>query len=295
MDYKNIITSLQTDKKYSDILGLHYFSKEDSTICDYLIPKIPYLYSTTHHQETISLDSLFDESLKDIKPFISIECHEKLSSIISYTPIQLYDGTVSFVNITFKRDFMTGGISKLGTIRSYTLPRSITKDNIITLIHEHCHALKDTNYKEHADTFVTGEVIPMFFELINYENDELRKITLQNRLHGLANSKDLYLYAKENKETINKNVEPISLYIPNHSLCDFVKSYSGVYLNSFYYALILYHLYKENSTKILKLISNVLTQEITTIEMLKLLNIHNDIKGEIFEQEINSLKKVLKL
>lgn len=45
---------------------------------------------------------------------------------------------------------------------------------------------------------------------------------------------------------------------------------------------------------ILNLVKKVLNHELTTIEMLRLLNIYNDIKGEVFESELDLVRKLIK-
>ena len=79
------------------------------------------------------------------------------------------------------------------------------------------------------------------------------------------------------------------------SVYEYIRSYIGRYLNSFYYAIILYNMYKENPKKILGYVSKVLNHELTTYDMLIDLNIYGDIKGEVFENEINSIKRSLKI
>ena len=63
--------------------------------------------------------------------------------------------------------------------------------DIISLGHEHCHALKETNYNEHKNQLTLGEVIPIFYELINYENNFLKQKCLEYRLFCLKEQKTL--------------------------------------------------------------------------------------------------------
>lgn len=65
-------------------------------------------------------------------------------------------------------------------------------------------------------------------------------------------------------------------------------------MNSFYYVVILYSMYKETPKKILDLVSRVLKQEITTLDMLNCLGIYGDIKGGTFEKELDHIRKLLK-
>ena len=65
-------------------------------------------------------------------------------------------------------------------------------------------------------------------------------------------------------------------------------------MNSFYYALMLYSLYKETPNKILNLVNKVLNHEMTTFELLNNLGLYGDIKGEIFEKELGMIRQLVK-
>ena len=129
--------------------------------------------------------------------------------------------------------------------------------------------------------------------MIYNPNELLKKELLKFRMFWLLeNRKDYlllgYLYLEE---WLNEFVGE------NDCQCDvykFMISKIGCYLNSFYYAVMLYNMYKETPKKILDLVSKVLKHEITTMEMLEMLDVYGDIRGSIFEKELNCIKRVLK-
>ena len=75
---------------------------------------------------------------------------------------------------------------------------------------------------------------------------------------------------------------------------EYARTKIGCYLNSFYYALILYHMYKETPNKIMNLVYKVLMNEMTTLELLQQLGIYGDIRGEVFEKELRNVKKLVR-
>lgn len=286
---EKLINSLHATQKHCDILGLNYFSSEDSKICDYVIPQIPEIHFNKTNQNSISTTQLFTRSLENLRKYIKEDCYKQLFAIVYTTPHYQLDEESAFVNISYKQNPLTQEINKSGIIKSYGIPTTLYETDIITLVHEHIHVLKDTNYYEYQNAFVTGEVLPIFFEIINYERSRLKRMALSDRLQLLYRSKEVCLYIKEKEVNLKSSQNESS----NYDIYDFAKGYAGVYLNSFYYALILYDLYKKDPIKILKLISKVLNHQITTLELLNKLNIYCDIKSEIFEKEIKKIQKVL--
>ena len=137
---------------------------------------------------------------------------------------------------------------------------------------------------------------PIFYELIDYENSKLKIKHLEYRLFWLTEQKETYLAISK---ILKDNINNYKLSFLNddinatQNIYEYVKSYFGSYLGGFYYALILYNMYKVNPEIILNLINDVLSHKITTLDMLNKLNIYGSIEGETFEKEINTIKKVL--
>ena len=114
----------------------------------------------------------------------------------------------------------------------------------------------------------------------------MRRENIKARLYNLNNDRNVFI--------TSNNFFDITDDINDKLLFEHIRSKVGCYLNSFYYAIILYSMYKVSPKKILNLVSKVLKHEITTLEMLEKLNLYGDIRGSVFEKELNGIKKVLK-
>lgn len=73
-----------------------------------------------------------------------------------------------------------------------------------------------------------------------------------------------------------------------------IQSRSGEYLNSFYYALVLFNMYKDNPKMILELVRKVLNKEMSTLDLLVNLGLYHKNSDYIFNEELGKIRKVLK-
>ena len=278
-----------------DQLKINYLSKDDIEICNYVSNLISYTpLSIFNLEKSINLKTLIDMSLTQIG-ILKLKDNSKISDILSKTPIyhsqpkHIFKTIIGY-SLEKNQEYFETVIPNSGSIYQYDIPRKLYLSDITPFSHELCHSLKDTNYKEYVNIYNTGEVIPMFYDLISIENtDNIKKRNLQIRMHYSYLNKLEFLTIQEFIENeLNKDVKY------NRNVYNYLQSRDGCYLNSFYYTLILYHMYKENPLKILTLVKKVLNHDITTIEMLNYLGIYNNIQGEIFEKELNEIKKILK-
>lgn len=150
------------------------------------------------------------------------------------------------------------------------IPRVVDNLSHIFLGHEFHHLLKDINPEERKLRDRFAEVIPLFFELVNVDNEKVEEIKseiIKRRLALLVSDKE-------------------ALFQENCSIDRCVQ-----YFNSFYYALCLRSVYRENPEKVLMLVSKVLNHVINTQELLQLLNIYDASLDNVVEDEYNDLKK----
>lgn len=285
-------------KKYMDKMNINYLSKEDFLICEYVIDQLVNIdVDNIYYGKSILINELKEKSLEEIKIF-GIDIKNKIIDLLYRTPFNYdFDKDSKFgTEISYSFDESDSLVSKIGIVSGYIVPSKLYELSVYHFVHEYIHMLKDTNYDEYKSFISLGEVIPLFYELMIYNPDEmLKKELLRLRMFWLfENRKDYllldYLYLGE---WINEFV----CETDNDCKCDvyeFMISKIGCYLNSFYYAVILYNMYKDNPKKILDLVSRVLKQEITTLEMLNILNIYGDINGSVFEKELDVIRKVLK-
>lgn len=130
-------------------------------------------------------------------------------------------------------------------------PNVLDKASYAFLGHEFHHCVKDINLKERRVRDRVSEVIPMFYEMLCADEEENEIVS---------------------KEILKRRLSLLDL--DKKSECE--DSRQLQYFNSFYYALALYNRYRkdENKVLILRLITRVLNGEISTLDMLEMLDIY---------------------
>lgn len=281
--------------KYADIMQLEYLGNNGINICNYVTNvMIPPYNNLIHFGNRISLNRMLNQSLEYIKLFGNDITHRAAAIIFSvpFHPIneQLYYFTTE---ITYEIIDNSYCVKDSGMITGFQIPKKLYEYSTINFGHEICHSLKDTNYEEHRYIYSLGETIPLFYELISLNpNDIYSKDMIKTRLFFLYRQGLEFML---NKDLINveKRVNDSKSNGDKNSY-QFMLSKIGCYIHSFYYAIILYNMYKETPQRILKLANKVLNHEMTTLEMLVQLNILNDIRGEVFEKELGLVRKLIK-
>ena len=283
MNIESFCNSFIQDKIIKDTLNIKYPERFDYSIYNYVINNTPNINHISYRGKIIFKNYAIKASLKQFKIF-NEENNHKLLNIIKTTEF-IKDYPPNNFGVATTYDISLSKIINPGYVTTYHIPKKIYDVDIISLGHEHCHALKETNYNEHKNQLTLGEVIPIFYELINYENNFLKQKCLEYRLFCLKEQKERYL-AISHFIRQNKIYEYDNIY-------EYAKNYLGSYFGGFYYAIILYNMYKIDPIKILNLVNQVLSHKITTLDMLKKLNIHHNILGTSFETEMTIMKKVL--
>lgn len=297
-DFAQIMELQKDAKKQIDRVKMNYLSNKDFLICDYVLKQLVNIdVSKIDRGKRISLETMVEKSIEEMKIF-GMEIENKTLGLLAKTPIRCgYDEEGQFgTAVSYAFDRTDNVIPNSGMIDEYIIPSKLYEFSTYCFAHEHIHAMKETNYKEYKNAITLGETISLFYELMIYNPDEvLKKELLKFRMFWLLNNKkeyilfdNLYIDAWINEwgcETTSDSKS--NIYV-------FMISKIGCYLNSFYYAVILYNMYKESPKKILDLVSRVLKHEITTLQLLEILGIYGDIRGNIFEKELNGIKKILK-
>lgn len=163
-------------------------------------------------------------------------------------------------------------------------PRILDENAFIFLGHELIHAIKDTNYPEFQLLLTLGEVIPNFYEFIIAENiPEISRNYWNCRLEIIKNCIEEYkaISADLSRSLFDKNI------------LRYLLSNKGVYLNSFYYALVLYNLYKIYPDWVMKNVLRVLNHEITTKDLLVILGLYEMNNDNLVSDEIKKLSLYL--
>lgn len=279
------------DKKITDILKLNCFSSVEIDVCKYVSKNICYSeLNNINFGKSISLDELLNRSIDEISIF-GDDIKEMVVSIISKVPVNMIsDDDLDYSSYISYSTIDGDIISKIGKRLEYVIPKNLYDLSVYQFSHEHFHMLKETNYNEYVNAFVFGEVIPILYELITFDTyDEIKGGLLKIRLSYLFFNKNDFLMLDNQRNICSSFADDNVL-----SLYDWTRTKYGSYLNSFYYAVILYNMYKVNPKEILNLVSMVLKHKMTTIEMLEKLNIYGDIKGAIFETELDKIKRLIR-
>ncbi len=171
--------------------------------------------------------------------------------------------------------------NKTGRISEFTFSEISTDMSRVFIGHEMIHAFKDTFGREIIDHYITGEVLPMFFELAILEKEDplFAKKHHSYRLAMLKEDKqylDLLITAKYSKKVYQIAVS---------EACE--------YLNAFYFSLLLYNAYKMNRDLVIYEVLSVLYQEKTTWDILGYLGIlTNNQEKTIVKEEFKAIRKL---
>ncbi len=276
------------EKRSFDALGLKYFSSIDTEVTGFVSCQLMGIKTKANvARRTISFQQAISTSAKDITIF-GDEYLNRILEVFNHAKYMVaYPGNLSFAcNVTFMVDPETKKVqTNSGKVEHYKLPQQITELAPMFLGHEHLHALKETNYQEYVNSQRLADVIPLFYELVmaNGKYQDIYDIWLNSRMYLLCDLQNQYNIARK---LMKNNGSERDMY-------KIIAVKNGEYLNSFYYALILYNMYLNDKKLIISLIKKVLNHEMTTIQLLNTLGIYGIDSHQIFEDELNKLKKNL--
>lgn len=301
--FEDFFEQQYNEQKQVDNMGMNYLFNDDILVCNYVSNQLQNMNcSNINCGKSVSLDELIDKTLDEIKIFG--DCiYFKTKELIKEVPIEIVDtGDIAqFSTGVSYTDYKVDGKriidSDSGEVSKYLIPKNLNELSIYHFTHEQIHGLKETNYKEYVDNIILGETIPMLYELMIYNPDEiLKKELIKFRMKYMLINVEEYgmfdLLFKEN--CVNDIICEREIGTGKETkLYEYLRSRIGCYLNSFYYAVILYKMYKENPDKILYFVLKVLNHEMTTFDMLNDLGIYGNIQGEVFEKELGKIRKLV--
>lgn len=242
-----------------------------------LLDDIPF---TIYNEKEININELYENTLNSFTMYNDKDLLTRLSDLLKSIKIYKDNGFhgIKIYNFRTLLDTINKKDNGFFNVKGIVIPGRYNGLAHIYFGHEAHHVLKDTNPKEYMFMLQLADVIPIFFELVQADqyNEEGKNAIINNRfalLKGLSNELKV-------DKTDNDN------YLQNA-----VKSKKYQYLNSFYYSVLLYRLYKDNPQYILGLVKKVLSGEITTYDLINKLDINSRYLDYDVEDEINILKK----
>lgn len=237
-------------------------------------------------KSSYSLESVKEASIDAMKLF-DLGIADRAFNVMAFTNvIPIYDDNYLF-STGIKYGRLKGNVvdTSSGYIDYILTPRILDENAFLLLGHELIHAIKDTNYPEFQLQFTLAEVIPNFYEIVIAESiPEITKNYWNCRL-------EIVKMLIEEYQAIS---DDLSRSVFNREALKYLLSFKGLYLNSFYYALVLYNLYKLQPDWVMKNVLLVLDHKITTKDMLVKLGIYEMNNDKLVSDEIQRLSFHLK-
>lgn len=275
-------------KRIIDLLGFNYIDYKDKRVINYVAKALKGIDTGAYVcVGTVTYPEAIASSLENLK-VLGLEPYNQASKFVSTIPLKLLNPVSNgyVCNITYLLDDKTKKVNEAsGKVDHYKVPINPDIMASFHLGHEHIHALKETNYSEYVDGFVVGDVITMLYEFIMADTyPEMKSEIYRFRLSSL---KEDYKHYENAVAQMKKSKADKDLY-------KIIATRSGQYLNSYYYASILFNMYKSSPLLVLDAVNSVLRHEMTTRDMLKLMGLFQQDKDSIFDTEFEEVKKVVK-
>ena len=274
---------------FFSVINLKIMTEKDFELADYISEVTNFnVCDSKKVAKKKKIQEVVNESIDSLSIFNDDEIISKTKAIVFSVPLNSIYTNPNVFGCVVGYNHSDVEETKKGEVLRYNIPNKLNELSSIQLGAQHIHALKETNAKEHENTFVTGNVLSFLYELISIEQQDInfQKDYLNMRLQYLnacifeyKNARDVY----NNKEKNDSNEEQVYFDYLNRV---------GAEINSFYYALILYNLYKNDPTLITNYVNKVLNHELTTVDVLEELAIYQEYNKEVYEEELSNIAKL---
>ena len=140
------------------------------------------------------------------------------------------------------------------------VPRVFNSSSVHFMSHEIAHMLKESNPYECRGIYTDVEVIPILIELINAHRNGDNNVFIKREylMYDIAT-----VFIKLNEDRENGTIDKKDM-----KAFDACYRQNVLYLNSFYYSLILFNMYLKDCDFVLSLINDILTHRLTTTEVI---------------------------
>ena len=277
-------TVLMAEKRVFDAFEVPYLDHKDKRIVQYVIKSLKGTGAKMSFGEPVQFAPLVKEALSDFGDVFGAEVAARTESLLTDLPIKqvLSEPHLFSVNLGYRYDPVAKkvreGTGILNHLKTHTY---VTAEDKVFLGHEFIHMNKDTNFEEYRLLLTCIDVIPILYEFIKMGEHE--KSILNARFDIITADVECYEFAsKQIKASKDKDLYKAA------------QSKSGQYLNSFYYATVLYRMYQSDPRKILDYIKRVIIGEITTLDMLKELGLYLVDNNAIYDEQLREFKGIIK-
>lgn len=281
---ENLRNLLQKKSDFYNGFGLNKMEDSDVCISRRMASLLPVIKEPFISYSICPLEDAVNKSIRHLKVFgdsyaISagrIVKNTKIHQIPNFNSFEF------FVSVSFQADDDTGSVlENSGVVNCYKVPLHLNDLSTVLFAHEHVHALKETNFAEFIDGSIFADVLPLFLELLLLDKLPKTKADylLISRLSALYSA---YIDSDWARRSIRESEDDGELF---KVLC----SETLNHINSFYYSLRLYELYKEDKEGILQKIGQVLNHEKTTRVILNELGLLHVFEEDKAKQAVKSL------
>ena len=281
MDKKRLIN----EKRVIDIFGMRYLDYRDKEVVRYVIKSLKGTGAKITTGKSVDFNSVFLKSLGSLGEVFGSEFGYDTKAKISGLKVQpIVDVPHSFAsNITYSYDSDKKIVDEnTGRINHLISPKTFYEEDRVFLGHEFIHMNKELNLDEYRLSMVCSDVIPMLYEFI-VMGDCSREV-LNSRLVILDIETETYQIADKKIKSSGKEKDLYKL----------VQSRAGQYLNSFYYATVLYRMYQNDPRIILDYMKRVVTCRMTTLDMLKDLGIYLVNNNEMYDEQVQEFRRIVR-
>lgn len=276
---------LVNEKRAIDLLGMPYLDHNDKKVVQHVIRSLKGTGAKLTDSEKVEFNPLVDKSLVDFAQVFGADVAYKTKSILSGLPIHaiLSEPHTFAAHVTYSVNPETKKVNEnSGSVNHFKCSPFVTSEDRVFLGHEFIHMNKEVNLEEYKLLMVCSDVIPMLYEFITM-GDQAYEV-MRNRLFLLS-------YEAQNYEMASKKIKSSG---KEKDLYKVVQSRAGQYLNSFYYASVLYQMYKNDPKIILGYMKRVINCEMTTLDMLKDLGIYLVDNNEMYDEQVKEFRGIIR-
>lgn len=278
-------TAIIAEKKAMEILGLEALDHKDRKIVQYVIRSLKGTGAKIANCEGVEPNPVITKALDDIEVVFGKEIADKTAARLAKVPFRPMNPIPHAfnINVQYTVDDGTHIVDEnSGFVDHFKTPLQISEVDRVFIGHEFVHMNKELNYDEYKLGLKVNDVIPMLYEFIVMGEDS--KEILNIRLTLLAMNIQEYEYASQKMRSSGKEKD----------LYKVIRDRNAQYLNSFYYATILYKMYKNDPKMILDYIRRVIRCEMTTLDMLKDLGIYLTDNNEMYDEQVQEFRGIVK-
>ena len=272
------------EKKAIDFFGMQYLDYRDKNVIQFVIRSLKDVNAKVIVGKNTDFNSVALDAISDMGKTFGADIEQATAACIARVPFRsIMPNSHEFTaNILFGVNPITGKIdSNGGFIDHFKITEHVYEEDRIFLGHELVHVNKELNLDEYRLFLTYSDVIPMLYEFV----------VMRDKAYEVINNRFALL------KTETKRYNDVTKHMKSGKDKDLYKvlqSRAGQYLNSFYYAVVLYKMYKNDSKMILDYMKRVMKCEMTTLDMLKDLGIHLVDNHEYYNEQMQEFKSIIR-